>query len=121
MDGWGDSFNVPDLFEQALHLARMTQGASLIMQERIRQIADEGFALEHDDQHMEGELVQAAVRYAAGHQLNVDLESVAMASWPWDESSYKPSTPIRDLIKAGALIAAEVDRLIREGVDEPSS
>ena len=32
--------------------------------------------------------------------------------WPptWDFSWYKPTTRIRDLVKAGALIAAEIDR-----------
>jgi hypothetical protein len=34
--------------------------------------------------------------------------------WPWDEKWWKPSTnPIRNLVKAGALIAAEIDRLQR--------
>lgn len=33
-------------------------------------------------------------------------------AWPWDPSWWKPSPdPIRNLVKAGALIAAEIDRL----------
>jgi hypothetical protein len=34
--------------------------------------------------------------------------------WPWDQDWWKPSPdPIRNLVKAGALIAAEIDRLQR--------
>jgi hypothetical protein len=33
--------------------------------------------------------------------------------WPWDESWWKPGDRIRELAKAGALIAAEIDRLNR--------
>ena len=32
-------------------------------------------------------------------------------TWPWEQESFKPTTDIRDLIKAGALIAAAIDRL----------
>lgn len=36
--------------------------------------------------------------------------------WPWDASWWKPSPdPIANLVKAGALIAAEIDRLQRKG------
>lgn len=36
------------------------------------------------------------------------------AAWPWDENWWKPSLdPIRNLVKAGALLAAEIDRLQR--------
>ena len=34
-------------------------------------------------------------------------------SWPWDEGDWNPQDPERDLVKAGALIAAELDRLQR--------
>ena len=42
-----------------------------------------------------------------------------MHKWPWDEKFFKPDTTytydgrIRELTKAGALICAEIDRLIR--------
>ena len=42
-----------------------------------------------------------------------------MHKWPWDKKFYKPDTTgtydgrIRELTKAGALICAEIDRLIR--------
>lgn len=34
-------------------------------------------------------------------------------SWPWAKKYWKPKTPLEDLVKAGALIAAEIDRLQR--------
>ena len=36
-------------------------------------------------------------------------------TWPWDESWFKPTPDdrIRELVKAGALILAEIDRLQR--------
>lgn len=36
-----------------------------------------------------------------------------MHLWPWGTQSFKPTNSIRDLTKAGALIAAEIDRLQR--------
>lgn len=38
------------------------------------------------------------------------------APWPWDADAWKPTQdPIRQLVKAGALIAAEIDRRQRAG------
>ena len=36
--------------------------------------------------------------------------------WPWDDEWWKPTPDdrIRELVKAGALIAAEIDRLLRD-------
>jgi hypothetical protein len=34
-------------------------------------------------------------------------------NWPWDAKWWKPSVDhVRNLVKAGALIAAEIDRMI---------
>lgn len=53
-----------------------------------------------------------AARYAAAG-LPVHSSS---PDWPWDEEWWKPSLdPIRNLEKAGALIAAEIDRLEAAG------
>lgn len=100
-------------------------GIELIAAERQRQIEQEGWTPEHDAGHGEGELAEAAACYAMperARQIPVegetDLENgatsgVSSVLWPWDESYWKP-TPndrIRELVKAGALIAAEIDRL----------
>jgi hypothetical protein len=99
-------------------------GAELIAAERQRQIDVEGWTPEHDDLHSAGELQQAARCYMSSRAGTYFLDHVP-SSWPWDYDWWKPSDdPIRNLTKAGALIAAEIDRLnrlrhpIMERVDE---
>ena len=101
----------------------------MIAAERQRQIDVERWTPEHDDEHDRGEMSGAAQAYAFAARCQV----VAVANgeqpmtgeylyarvpmgWPvaWDESWWKPSDdPVRNLVKAGALIAAEIDRLQR--------
>ena len=100
----------------------MESGAQLILRERLRQIQQEGWSKEHDDEHTKGELLGAARAYAlvAYHQEKfgkIIVTEAPPASWPdnWDNEWWKPSkNPKRNLVKAGALIAAEIDRLIRK-------
>lgn len=86
-------------------------GVELIAIERKRQIDEEHWSPEHDDDHDYNELARAAACYAIGNDEN----------WPWDEECWKPSPDnrIRELEKAGALIAAEIDRLLRAEPAEP--
>lgn len=84
-------------------------GAELIAVERQRQVEQEGWTPEHDDAHSDGEMVRAAVCYMAHATTGV----VFRGQWPWEAESWKPADPIRSLAKAGALIAAEIDRLQR--------
>lgn len=87
-------------------------GVEMIGAERVRQITDETWTPEHDDEHVHGELSDAAICYAIAATGNVTRD--VMDSWPWAGSWWKPSEePIRNLVKAGALIAAEIDRLVR--------
>lgn len=95
-------------------------GAQLIQSERKRQKESEGYDAEHDDQYLNGELLTAALLYAStpqARQQMVDADGVPV-TWPWralNPDSWKP-TPydrVRELTKAGALIAAEIDRIQR--------
>lgn len=100
-------------------------GAELIAAERQRQIEAEGYTPDHDAGHRDVEhfagsdLRAAAECYLSwGHCTHglpgEDTASLsAPALWPWDRASWKPSPDdqVRDLVKAGALIAAEIDRL----------
>ncbi len=113
-----------------------SKGIELITKERIRQIRKEGFDSDHDDNHDGHELAYAAVCYAAPRPVFLISKSPYYLRfddpWPdnwdmdvWDkrkrnrkgeliEGMLLPQKlRIRDLIKAGALIAAEIDRLIR--------
>lgn len=92
-------------------------GALLIMRERRRQVFEEGWDAAHDDQHVNGELAAAAVSYvlqmykAAPWALG--LEADGEDCWPFEWAWFKPKTAIRDLVRAGAFIAAEIDRIQR--------
>jgi hypothetical protein len=95
----------------------------MIAAERERQEAQEGWTPEHDDQHDSSELVEAAINYARVVLTITHPDSPNAAApvatpatdWPWEASAWKPSwdDPVRNLVKAGALIAAEIDRLRR--------
>jgi hypothetical protein len=100
-------------------------GVARIAAERVRQVQEEGWSTEHDDQWRESELALGAVAYvlqAIGHGLDVAPQELAAAHppsdwWPWvdDEGGgFKPSPDaIRNLEKAAAMLAAEIDRLVR--------
>ena len=82
-------------------------GAALIVQERLRQIDEEGYAAEHDQRVGSRDLIRAAEAYIASAQ-GYDRE--ARYRWPWDPEAFKPSEDvIRNLVKAGALLAAAID------------
>lgn len=86
-------------------------GSELITAERIRQVEVEGWHAAHDDnEHDFGALISAAICYA-----NTEPgDATEPIDWPWDSKWWKPSPdPVRNLVKAGALIAAEIDRLLR--------
>ncbi len=97
-------------------------GVSIIEAERRRQKVEEGFSPEHDRQHKNGELADAAATYAmtfktAQKCINTNLSNDTIPpTWPFHPSWYKPTPDnrIRELAKAGAFIAAEIDRLLSE-------
>lgn len=85
----------------------------MIAQERQRQIEKEGWTPEHDtDEHADGELAMAAVCYALP-DCDRQVENGVPFFWPFD-GNWKPGDRVRELVKAGALIAAEIDRLQRQ-------
>ena len=92
--------------------APATDGVSLIAAERQRQGAAEGYTTTHDDQHNQGELAEAAASYALTGSTGINRQGLASDLWPWLDG-FKPGDRLRDLVKAGALIAAEIDRLRR--------
>ena len=92
-------------------------GVELIAEERARQISAEGWTPGHDDEHTDDEMPKAALCYIeeAIWGLYPLADMNPHPDWPWEPKWWKPSEPIRNLVKAGALIAAEIDRLIRAG------
>jgi len=108
-------------------------GIELIATERMRQVKQKGWTPEHDDEHSDGSLALAAICYAAPipifRRRGGETYFMFLDPWPdsWDASwdkrpfDYRKGEPreptpmerIRMLVKAGALIAAEIDRLQR--------
>lgn len=91
-------------------------GIDLIAAERKRQVEQEGWTPAHDRRHEDGELAFAAACYALPEAAR-GIIVVTPKFWPWDLEWWKPTPDdrIRELQKAGALIAAEIDRLRAEG------
>ncbi len=93
----------------------MKTGIEIIANERIRQMNKEGVDLNHDQAHMDGHLARAAACYAlpAGWRIH-PVQTAPPWAWPWEHIFWKPTPDnrIRELAKAGALIAAEIDRIL---------
>lgn len=81
-----------------------------VISERHRQRATEGWTSDHDDAYQISELADAAACYAI-HAHNQGVSTPA--HWPWSPDWWKQSGPRRDLVKAGALILAEIERIDR--------
>ena len=97
-------------------------GAKMILEERLRQIREEGWDADNDDSYRGGELIRAAQAYlmmsSALIRLGPEIPFRATVAgsdwWPWDERSYNPKADVKkNLVWAGALIAAELDRMER--------
>jgi len=108
----------PEIFDATYSLAGSSNGAERIAVERARQVSDEGYSPEGDAGKV-FELTEAAICYA-GHgaaleEYGVDLvEEELPTKWPWAPEFWKPTTGLRDLVKAGALIAAAIDSLLAD-------
>jgi hypothetical protein len=112
----------------------MSKAIDDVLAERERQKAAEGWTPEHNDKHGRGELAKAAACYAYFGALPEPVREcdrfpfpsmppqprrsdvvVVQRAWPteWGWSWWKPKDRRRDLVRAGALIIAEIERLDR--------
>jgi hypothetical protein len=95
-----------------------TQAAKDVIKERQRQTGAEGWTQEHDDRHNKGQMAAAAGVYAlhsGGYNMQM-VDGVPSAYWPWAPEWWKPADARRNLVKAAALIIAEIERLDRATV-----
>lgn len=113
--------NLAGAIAQTVAQAFGRSGVARIAMERGRQVTEEGWTPEHDENHAEGELALAGGLYA-WHASNeapdrAELRTRPPHAWPFVSLAWKPgpddskASRIRELEKAGALIAAEIDRL----------
>jgi hypothetical protein len=87
-----------------------TDAVLSVLDERSRQQKTQGFDAKHDDaREIKGELVDAAMCYMAGHKLGI---------WPWPDFEFSCSSRRRGLIKAAALLLAEIEQLDRRSALE---
>lgn len=101
--------------DQLRALVAPTPAARDVLAERQRQISAEGWTPEHDDDHDTGQMAAAASCYALHAETGPHLASkrARPAHWPWSLKWWKPGATRRMLVKAGALILAEIERLDR--------
>lgn len=106
----------------------MKTGIEMIAEERQRQIDVEDYNEQHDSQHKTSSFIKSALSYIESAKIGVTCmenginntvdimerkDKTGRFYWPWKDG-FKVSTDVRDLVKAGALIAAAIDRLQKE-------
>jgi hypothetical protein len=84
-----------------------TPAARDVLAERERHKTAEGWTSEHDDEHTDGSMALAAAAYA------VHFRHGAGRLWPWAAKWWKPRSHRENLVRAAALILAEIERLDR--------
>lgn len=100
-----------------------SQATRDVLAERRRQVDSEGWTPEHDDRHRDGSMALAAACYASNAatwankgtaQLREKYPELSLSfRWPWSREWWKPKNQRRDLVRAAALILAEIERLDR--------
>jgi hypothetical protein len=90
----------------------LSQAARDVLNERQRQISAEGWTPKHDDTHGKGEMAAAAACYANPIRKYLDPRCTDVIGWPkgW---GYKPKDRRSNLVRAAALLIAEIERLDR--------
>lgn len=94
----------------------MALAAMDVMRERLRQITDKGHTITDDDLCTQGELGSCAIAFiqaANAHEFGLSEDDLQVF-WPWEDPPFEPDEDrIRNLVKAAALILAELERLAR--------
>ncbi|WP_369050727.1 hypothetical protein [Burkholderia gladioli] len=104
-----------------VHELNLTAAERDVLTERCRQRTEKGWTAESDDRLTSGQLSAAASAYAAFASDEIDPASLGSAGftarppkpWPWERKWWKPSTVRHSLVKAAALILAEIERIDR--------
>lgn len=93
-----------------LEARMLSQAATDVLAERHRQVTAEGWTPEHDDKYRHSEMLWAACCYVLN---TIQKYNRVPFDWPWRDEWWKPTEKRRDLVKAGALIIAEIECIDR--------
>ena len=97
-----------------------TKAVNDVLNERQRQISEKSYTSEHDDKYGHFELARAGVSYAQNAVFFCDCDATnkykgvpSILGWPFAEKHWKPKSVRKDLVKAAALIIAEIESIDR--------
>lgn len=99
----------PTAMADATHFGLGSEAIRDVLAERRRQVEVEGCTPAHDDKNIFGEMARAAACYAMHKKISLN----GWQAWPWAHAWWKPDHGRRDLVKASALLLAEIERLDR--------
>lgn len=94
----------------------LTQAAADVLAERRRQVEVEGWTPEHDAAHKWQEMARAGIAYALCYAqpqpdwVRMDKHRTPPPVWPWEDRWWKPKGPREDLVRAAALLLAQLER-----------
>ncbi|EOX8992580.1 hypothetical protein [Pseudomonas aeruginosa] len=116
---------VADRIYPTSNLSPVPQAWLDVQAERRRQITVEGFDTSNDDASA-GQIAQAAGCYALhaggiGTDWPGGIRNGSALFWPWDEEWWKPKSARENLVRAGALVLAEIERLDRSATEQGST
>lgn len=92
----------------------MSKAINDVLAERQRQIETEGWTTKHDDQHGSGSMAFAAAAYAVHSHAGPKMSGPLWNWTGWSRDWWKPKNTRRDLVRAAALLIAEIERLDRQ-------
>ncbi|WP_336948678.1 hypothetical protein [Acinetobacter junii] len=105
-------------------MSNLSKAINDVIAERERQINVKGYSTDHDDQYEGNQLPRTASGYVdqvVGRSWVYDdygpevyQDDDVPEFWPWDESYWKPKSPREDLVRAAAILIAEIERLDRK-------
>ncbi|WP_436590157.1 hypothetical protein [Pseudomonas aeruginosa] len=122
VNGFGECIKVARKVLAAAPGKEVPQAWLDVQAERRRQITVEGFDTSNDDASA-GQIAQAAGCYALhaggiGTDWPGGIRNGSALFWPWDEEWWKPKSARENLVRAGALVLAEIERLDRAGISQ---
>lgn len=119
---WQNAIEAAEAYQPA-QVVDLGAGIKAIASERERQLCIEGFSRDSDEQYREGELARAATAYVQLAAMDLQVGSrkhIASQEppffWPWAPAWWKPVDARHDLVRAGALIAAQIDLIDSQAV-----